>query len=160
MSRPVYLDHVAGAPLRPSARRAATEALDAFGDPESVHAEGRRARAILDRARERVAERLGAGRDEIVFTSGGTEAVNLAVRGAALAGRGRGNRIVVTAVEGWDVLESARNLRQDGVEVTELGVDGGKRPGLGPVRQPRGRDAPAGGRGRPPGPRRGRPPPL
>jgi cysteine desulfurase len=79
----VYLDWNAGAPLRPEARAAMAAALDVVGNPSSVHAEGRAARAVVERARTQVAEAFGAAPDEVVFTSGATEAAAL-----ALAGRG------------------------------------------------------------------------
>jgi cysteine desulfurase len=90
----IYFDHNATTPLHPAARAAMVEFLDAFGNPSSLHAEGRRARDAVEHARDRVAALVGATRDEVVFTSGGTEANNL-----ALAGLGRGGRVVATAVE-------------------------------------------------------------
>src|ERR1019366_8720480 len=91
---PIYLDHAATTPLR-------REALDAmlpyltedFGNPSSAHGFGRRARAAVDEAHERVARNLQAEAREIVFTSGGTEANSLALKGVAWASRGRGHRI-------------------------------------------------------------------
>lgn len=74
-----YLDHNASSPLRPEARRAMHEALDAAGNPSSVHAEGRKARAIVERAREAVAALVGADPKNVVFTSGGTEAASTVV---------------------------------------------------------------------------------
>lgn len=77
-----YCDYNATAPLRPQAREAILETLDAVGNASSVHAEGRRARSIVERARDSVADAVGACRDEIVFTGGGTEAVSAAILGA------------------------------------------------------------------------------
>ena len=74
-----YLDHNASAPLRPEAREAMLLALDIAGNPSSVHAEGRQARAIVERAREEVARLVGARAEDVVFTSGGTEACNMAL---------------------------------------------------------------------------------
>lgn len=82
----VYLDHNATAPLRAEARAAMIAALDAGGNPSSVHAEGRAAKAIVERARAELAEALGAGGADIVFTSGATEAAALALAGRDLAG--------------------------------------------------------------------------
>ncbi len=76
-----YLDHNASSPLRPEARAAMVAALDVVGNPSSVHAEGRRARAIIEAAREQVAALVGAQPKNVVFTSGGTEAVNTIVAG-------------------------------------------------------------------------------
>jgi len=96
---------------------------EAFGNPSSAHAFGRRARSALDEAHERVASRLNAEPREIVFTSGGTEANNLALKGAAWAGKSRGHRIVTTAVEHHAVGHALRHLEKFGFEITELPVD-------------------------------------
>src|SRR5690348_3386523 len=77
-----YLDHNATSPLRPAAYAAMAEALRTLGNPSSVHAAGRRARAIVEHGRRKVADVLGASPTEIVFTSGGTEANNMAIAGA------------------------------------------------------------------------------
>ena len=93
------------------------------GNPSSVHAAGRRAREAVDTAREQVAGVLGCAPGEVIFTSGGTEADNLAVIGLARAEAGRGCHIVTTAIEHHAVLYAARSLRARGFEVTELKVD-------------------------------------
>src|SRR5262245_37459010 len=80
-----YCDYNATAPLRPEAVAAVSRALGMVGNPSSVHAEGRKARAAVEAARETVAAAIGACRDDIAFTSGGTEAVGLALRGALKA---------------------------------------------------------------------------
>ncbi|MDQ3129059.1 MAG: cysteine desulfurase [Chloroflexota bacterium] len=120
----IYLDHAATTPLR-------REVLDAmlpfltedFGNPSSSHGFGRRARAALDDAHERVAQGIGAEAREIVFTSGGTEALNLGLKGAAWAGKARGHRIVTSAVEHHAVGHTLRYLEKFGFEVVELPVD-------------------------------------
>src|SRR3954452_14706939 len=91
-----YLDHASTSPLRPSARAAMLEWIDA-ADPGRVHTEGRMARAAVEDARDKVAALLGARSREVVFTSGGTEAANAAVYGALAAGRG--DHIVCPAIE-------------------------------------------------------------
>ena len=97
---------------------------DRFGNASSVHAPGREARKAVDEARERVAAAVGARPDEVVFTSGGTEADNLAVKGAAWHGREQGrDRIVVTTIEHHAVLDPARWLARQGFEVREVPVD-------------------------------------
>ena len=96
-----YLDHNASSPLRPAARAAMSAALDATGNPSSVHAEGRRARAIIDTAREQVAALIGAKPSEVVFTSGATEANNCVMAGGW-------KTICVSAVEHDSVLAPAR----------------------------------------------------
>lgn len=121
---PIYLDHAATTPLRPEALEAMMPFLGAeFGNPSSPHAWGRRARAALDEAHERVATALGAGSREIVITSGGTEALNLALKGAAWAGKPRGHRILTTAVEHHAVLHPLQQLEKFGFEIVELPVD-------------------------------------
>ena len=94
-----------------------------FGNPSSSHGFGRRARAALDDAHERVAKQIGAEAREIVFTSGGTEALNLGLKGAAWAGKARGHRIVTSAVEHHAVGHTMRYLEKFGFEVVELPVD-------------------------------------
>ena len=111
----LYLDHNAGAPLRPEARDAMLPWLGPPANPSSAHREGARARAALEEARAAIAGLIGAAPAEIVFTSGATEANNLALRGADAGGR-----IVTTAIEHASVLETAR---AGGAVVTTVGVD-------------------------------------
>ncbi|MGZ8630521.1 MAG: cysteine desulfurase family protein [Actinomycetota bacterium] len=124
MTTDIYLDGASAAPLLPEARDALIEALDTFGDPLNIHAPGRAARARLDDSRAVVAESLGAQPDEIVFTSGGTEAVALAIWGGVRAVRELGTRIVVSAVEHPAVGGVGHVLQSDGFEVVEIPVDG------------------------------------
>jgi cysteine desulfurase len=120
----IYLDHAATTPLRADVLEAMLPFLtETFGNPSSAHGFGRRARAALDDAHERVAARIGAEAREVVFTSGGTEANNLAVKGAAWAGKTRGHRIVTTAVEHHAVGHALRYLEKFGFEIAELPVD-------------------------------------
>jgi len=118
-----YLDHNAITPMRPEAKAAVTAALDVFGNPASVHAAGRAARDVLDRARAQVAAALGAQPAEIVFTSGATESAALAIRGALGAAAAGREDLVVTAVEHPCVLAVADALRAEGRRVTVLPVD-------------------------------------
>jgi len=121
---PIYLDHAATTPLRREVLDAMLPYLtESFGNPSSAHAFGRAARAALDDAHERVAGRLNAQGREIVFTSGGTEANNLALKGAAWAGKARGHRIVTSSVEHHAVGHTLRYLDKFGFEVVELPVD-------------------------------------
>src|SRR5262245_39027826 len=121
---PIYLDHAATTPLRREVLDAMLPFLtESFGNPSSAHSFGRAARAALDEAHERVAARLNAEAREIVFTSGGTEANNLALKGAAWAGKGRGHRIVTSAVEHHAVGHALRYLEKFGFEIAELPVD-------------------------------------
>ena len=121
---PIYLDHAATTPLRPEVLEGMLPLLGStFGNPSSAHAFGRAAREALDDAHERLARSIGADPREIVFTSGGTEATNLALKGAAWAGRPRGSRLVTTAVEHHATLHALRYLEKFGFEVLEVGVD-------------------------------------
>ncbi len=118
----IYLDYNATAPVRPEARAAAIAAMDAGANASSVHGPGRRARAMVDRAREDVAALVGAEPDRIVFASGGTEANAIAIFGGASSGLF--SRIVVFALEHDSVLKTAR-LAADrfGLELVEAGAD-------------------------------------
>ena len=120
----IYLDHAATTPLRREALDAMLPFLtESFGNPSSAHGYGRVARAALDEAHERVATRLHAEPREIIFTSGGTEANNLAIKGAAWAGKARGHRIVTSPVEHHAVGHTLKYLQRFGFEVVEVGVD-------------------------------------
>src|SRR5688572_3582281 len=121
---PIYLDHAATTPLRREVLDAMLPFLtESFGNASSAHSFGRTARAALDEAHERVATRLRAEPREIVFTSGGTEANNLALKGAAWAGKANGHRIVTSAVEHHAVGHTLRYLEKFGFEILELPVD-------------------------------------
>ncbi len=123
MSSDIYLDGASATPLVPAARQAMIAALDEFGDPLWIHARGRAARSVIEDARATVAASRGAHPDEIVFTSGGTESVALAVWGAVRAMRELGNRIVVSTVEHPAVGGVGNALQSDGFEVVEVPVD-------------------------------------
>ena len=122
MGRRVYLDHNASTPVHPDV---VAEMLpyfgEIFGNPSSVHAFGREAREGMDRARERVAGFLRVAPDEIVFTSGGTESDNLAIKGLAL-GKGRGH-VITSRIEHHAILRTCQWLETQGFSVTYLGVD-------------------------------------
>jgi cysteine desulfurase len=123
----VYLDHAATTPVRPEARDAMLPYLDeqAFGNPSSAHQAGRTARAGLDRARRQVAQAIGAEPGQVFFTSGGTEADNLAVLGAALAASydGKPMRAAVSAVEHKAVLAAAHAVAHLGGSEESIAVD-------------------------------------
>jgi cysteine desulfurase len=121
---PIYLDHAATTPLRPEVLEAMLPFLGGtFGNPSSSHAWGRAAREALDDAHERFAKAIGGDAREVVFTSGGTEASNLALKGAAWAGRTRGARIVTSPVEHHAVGHSLGHLEKFGFEIVEVPVD-------------------------------------
>lgn len=121
----IYLDHAASTPVHPEVRQAMLPYLDEyFGNPSSLHRFGRDARQAVDEARDKLAGALGAEPGEIVFTSGGTEADNFALIGAAMAGRKRGkDHVITSAVEHHAVLETCRHLERIGFRVTYLPVD-------------------------------------
>jgi cysteine desulfurase len=122
--RRVYLDNTASTPLLPEVREAMLPYLgDIFGNPQSLHDWGDGAREALEAAREQVAALIGAKAEEVIFTGSGTESNNLAVKGLALAGQTRGKHVVVSAIEHFSVLHSARTLGKGGFEVTEVPVD-------------------------------------
>jgi cysteine desulfurase len=121
---PIYLDHAATTPVRPEVVEAMLPFLTSeFGNPSSAHSFGRAARAALDEAHERLARSLGGDVREIVLTSGGTEANNLALKGAAWAGKARGHRLVTTPVEHHAVGHALRYLEKFGFEIVEVPVD-------------------------------------
>jgi cysteine desulfurase len=122
--RKVYLDNAATTPILPEVKEAMLPFLgEVFGNPQSLHEWGDGARDALEEAREKVAGLIGGQAEEIIFTSGGTESNNLAVKGLALAGQGKGKHVVVSAIEHFSVLHSARTLEKWGFEVTEVPVD-------------------------------------
>lgn len=126
MSR-VYLDHAATTPPDPRVLDAMGETYTRYwGNPSSIYLEGQEARHVLDEARGVCAKLLGANPREVVFTSGGTEADNAAIRGAALAqrARGRGAHIVTTRIEHHAVLHTVEQLEREGFTATYLPVDG------------------------------------
>src|SRR2546422_2410629 len=116
--RLVYLDNAATTPVRPEVLEAMLPYLgkDAFGNPSSAHRFGRAARAGVEEAKRTIAEALGAEPGQVIFTSGGTEADNLAVIGSALAARDRGGpfRVAVAAIEHKAVLAAAHAVRHLG----------------------------------------------
>ena len=121
---PIYLDHAATTPVRREVVDAMLPFLtESFGNPSSAHVFGRQARAALDDAHDRLAAALGVEAREVVFTSGGTEANNLALKGAAWAGKAHGHRIVTSAIEHHAVGHTLRYLEKFGFEVVELPVD-------------------------------------
>ena len=124
--RTIYLDYNATTPLAPEVRAAMLPYLgEVFGNPSSVHHVGRRARALLDEARDRVARVWHGKPSEVVFTSGGTEASNLAIFGAARLLRDKGRHIITSSIEHHAVLHPCQYLqRKEGFNVTYLPVDG------------------------------------
>jgi cysteine desulfurase len=123
----IYLDHAATTPMLPEAIEVMTEELAQLGNPSSLHNAGRRARRVVEESREQIAEVMNARPSEVIFTSGGTEADNLAVKGLYWARRAADparRRILVTSVEHHAVLDSVRWLsRHEDAEPVLLDVD-------------------------------------
>ncbi|MGE5483918.1 MAG: cysteine desulfurase NifS [Ignavibacteriales bacterium] len=122
--RRIYLDHAATTPVRPEVVEVMKEhMLEVYGNPSSIHTFGREARKAVDGAREQVASLIGATPEEIVFTGGGTEADNLAIKGIAEAYAGKGSHIITSAIEHHAVLHTCEYLEKHGHKVTYLPVD-------------------------------------
>ena len=120
----IYLDYNASTPVDPRVAAAMRPLLqDAFGNPSSLHWAGSPAKAALERARGQVADLLGCNEDEVAFTSGGSEANNMALKGVFFARRNHGDHIITTAVEHPAVLAPLRFLETLGARVTVLPVD-------------------------------------
>ena len=118
------MDYAATTPMHPDVVQAMIPYMSGmFGNPSSGHSFGKEARAAVEEARVQVALLLGAKSDEVVFTSGGTESDNLAVKGIAYANRDKGNHIITTSIEHLAVLEPCRFLQTQGFDVTYLPVD-------------------------------------
>lgn len=120
----IYLDYNASTPIDPRVAAVMRPLLDGpYANPSSTHAGGRAAGAVVEHARTQVAALLGCAPDEVVFTSGGSEANNLALKGAYFALRGRGDHIISTTVEHPAIVEPARFLERLGARVTFVAVD-------------------------------------
>jgi cysteine desulfurase len=122
--RRTYLDHAATTPTRPEVAKAMLPYFTgAFGNPSSIYSYGQEAKAAVEEARAKVVEFIGARSEEIVFTSGGTEADNLALKGVAYANENKGNHIITTTIEHPAVLEACNFLKKRGFRITCLPVD-------------------------------------
>src|SRR5512137_1298951 len=120
----IFLDHAATTPADPRVVEAMLPFFsESFGNPSSIHSLGLETRTAVAEAREKVARLIGAASDEIIFTSGGTEADNLAIKGVAQANAEKGKHIVTTRIEHHAVEESCRYLEKQGFKVTFVGVD-------------------------------------
>ncbi len=122
--RTIYMDHAATTPVNPAVLEAMLPYFtEHFGNPSSIYGVAREARKALDDARETVANILGAKTTEIVFTSGGSEGDNAALKGAAFASKTKGNHIITSSIEHHAVLHTCHFLEKFGFEVTYLPVD-------------------------------------
>lgn len=123
--RRIYLDHTAGKPID---QRVLNEMIPYFsqdyGNPSSPHYFGNQARTAIDESRASIAELIGAEKkEEIIFTSGGTESNNLALKGFAYRNRAKGNHIITTSIEHMSVINTCKHLRKQGFDITYLPVD-------------------------------------
>ena len=120
----IYLDYAATTPTHPEVMRAMTPYFNqAFGNPSAIYSYGQEAKNGIELARSKVAGLVGARDKEIVFTGGGTEADNFALKGVAFANKNKGNHIITTAIEHHAVLESCKFLETMGFKITYLPVD-------------------------------------
>lgn len=120
----IYFDHAATTPIHPKVSAVYVKAMDTvFGNPSSIHSFGRTSRKLLDDARKVIAEAIHAEPNEIIFTSGGTEADNAAIFGTAAAMKEKGNHIITTTIEHHAVLNSCKELEKNGFHITYLPVD-------------------------------------
>jgi cysteine desulfurase len=124
MDRKIYMDHAATTYVKPEVLDEMLPYFtDKFGNPSSIYFYGREAKKAIEMAREKVAAAIGAEPSEIYFTSGGTESDNWAIKGAAFAGKKKGNHIITSAIEHHAVLHTCQYLEKLGFEVTYLPVD-------------------------------------
>ena len=122
--RKVYLDHASGTPIHPQVREGMLPYLKKiFGNPSSLHQFGQEAASAVENARQRVAGLIGAEPEEIIFTGNGSEANNFVLKGIALAHQKKGKHIIVSSIEHFSVLHSAKTLEKWGFKVTYLPVD-------------------------------------
>ena len=122
--RRIYLDHAATTPTHPDVVKAMLPFFtDAFGNPSSVYSYGQEAKGAVEEARSKTAELIGARSEEIIFTSGGTEADNFALKGIAYANEHKGNHIITASIEHHAVMEVCKFLERRGFTITYLPVD-------------------------------------
>ncbi len=121
----IYLDYAATTPTHPEVVKTMLPYFtERFGNPSSIHSYGQEARVALEEARTNIAGFIGASEDEIIFTSGGTEADNMALTGLAYANESKGNHIITSSIEHHAVLETCHFLETRGFNITRLPVDG------------------------------------
>lgn len=120
----VYADYAATTPVKPEVIESMTKIYEThYGNPSSIHAQGRDARRFLDESRRQVAQILNANTNEIIFTSGATESNNTAIKGIAMANQSKGRHLITTKIEHHSVLHVFEFLETQGFEVTYLNVD-------------------------------------
>ncbi len=122
--RRIYLDYAATTPIHPEVVKAMLPYFtDAFGNPSSIHSYGQEAKGAIEEARDKVAALIGARDEEIIFTSGGTEADNFAIKSVAYANENKGNHIITSSIEHHAGIETCKFLERRGFRVTYLPVD-------------------------------------
>ena len=120
----IYLDYAATTPTDPEVLKIMLPYFtDRFGNPSSIHSFGQEAKAAIEKAREEIASFLGAKQDEIIFTSGGSESDNFAIKGVAYANKHKGNHIITSSIEHHAVIKSCEFLEKMGFEVTYIPVN-------------------------------------
>jgi cysteine desulfurase len=121
----IYLDYAATTPIHSEVVKAMLPYFtEAFGNPSSIHSYGQEAKGAIEEARVKVADLIGARSEELVFTSGGTEADNFAIKGVAFANESKGNHIITSSIEHHAVIETCQFLERRGFRITYLSVDG------------------------------------
>lgn len=121
----IYLDYAATTPMHPEVVKAMLPYFtESFGNPSSIYSYGQEAKSAVEEARNRIATFIGARDEEIIFTSGGTEADNFALKGIAFANDGKGNHIIISSIEHHAVIEACKFLERMGFRLTYLPVDG------------------------------------
>ena len=120
----IYLDYAATTLTHPEVVQAMLPYFtEIFGNPSSIYGAAQEAKGAIEEARSKLADLIGAREDEIVFTSGGTEADNFAIKGAAYANESKGNHIITSSIEHSAVIETCKFLERRGFKVTYLPVD-------------------------------------
>jgi len=120
----IYLDYAATTPTHPEVVKAMLPYFtDVFGNPSGIYSYGQEAKGAIEEARLQVSELVGARDEEIIFTAGGTEADNFAIKGTAFAGENRGNHVITSSVEHHAVIETCEFLERNGFKITYLPVD-------------------------------------
>ncbi len=122
--RRIYLDYAATTPTHPEVVKAMLPYFtDVFGNPSTIYSYGQESKGAIEEARVKVADLIGARGEELVFTSGGTEADNFAIKGVAYANENKGNHIITTSIEHHAVIETCKSLERRGFKTTYLPVD-------------------------------------
>ena len=119
----IYLDNAAATKVDPAVKKEMQQAEEVYYNPSSFHDLGSEANKILNDCREKISKILNASSQEIIFTSGGTESINLAIKGFAFANKAKGSHMITTKIEHHAVLNTCRYLEKQGFKVTYLDVD-------------------------------------